>query len=132
MAIRSVHDVHYIVAEDSRSSQADYACFFLQLGITDYVICSNGLEALKHFESLERIDNVVFISDLHMPMINGEQLLMNVRWDCRKYKIPFVVVSTESERDKILDLIAYGANHFMSKPISLGVFTKKLQAIVAA
>lgn len=122
--------IHFIVAEDSRKLQEDYKFYFMELGIKNYSIFPSGRDALEYFQSLVHKKNVVFISDLHMPVMSGEQLLMCVRKDCFENQIPFLLATAECDLNKLLDLAELGAKHYIRKPITLNSFGRKLNEIL--
>ena len=76
---------------------------------------SNGkLGITTYLESKEDIDLVIL--DVHMPHINGYDLLVSIRKD--NSKIPIIMVTATSfieNKDIILEL---GANEYLIKPIS--------------
>lgn len=72
----------------------------------------NGLEALIKIKNVE-YDLVV--TDIDMPVMNGVEFIQNARQ--LNYKMPIVVISGAARLSKD-QLIQYGANKFVEKPIS--------------
>jgi two-component system chemotaxis response regulator CheY len=75
----------------------------------------------KHYDLL--------ITDLHMPNINGQQLLKKVRNDKSLSDLPVLMVSCEDDKDVIMALIAQQVNGFMIKPFNLQILDKQLKLL---
>ena len=75
-----------ILVVDDMSSMRNVMVHMLnQLGYNQTDEANCGLQALK----MLRIDNYeLLITDLHMPNLNGEQLLRKVRGDKKLHKLP--------------------------------------------
>ena len=69
----------------------------------------DGLEALER----QRID-IVFI-DIHMPVMDGDQMFDAMRKDLRFLELPVIFVSSESSASRIEMLLKLGAS-FVHKP----------------
>lgn len=83
----------------------------------------NGNEAL---EKLSKGPVDIMLCDINMPEMNGMELVKKVREldSCSKMKI--IMVSTESSKDLIDNLIADGANGYINKPFTPEKFQEKL------
>jgi len=83
----------------------------------------NGVEALKILNE-GPVD--IMLCDVNMPEMSGTELVKEVRKlpDCENTKI--VMVSTESAQELIDDVIADGANGFITKPFTPEKFQEKL------
>ena len=85
-----------------------------------------GLQALK---MLRIHDYDLLITDLHMPNLDGEQLLRKVREDKRLHSLPVLMVSSEDDKAKIMAVIAGEVTGFMVKPFDLATLRKQLDWI---
>jgi putative two-component system response regulator len=81
---------------------------------SDYEVleAKNGLEALKILED-NHVDMVLL--DIIMPVMDGLQVIENLRGQNRYIDIPIVVLSTNEMKKK--EALELGANDFMEKPI---------------
>lgn len=89
--------------------------------------CGDGKEAFDKLRSgIERFD--IVLSDWNMPRLSGLDLLKLVRsYDDEKLsKIPFVLVTTVSEKDKIIEALSFNVTSYLIKPVQ----NKKLLEIV--
>jgi two-component system chemotaxis response regulator CheY len=75
----------------------------------------NGLEALAYLES--NSSNVaMIILDINMPEMDGMEVLEKIKADQRWHKIPVMMVTTESDRARIVQAIQAGAVNYVCKP----------------
>ena len=62
--------------------------------------------------------DLIFL-DLHLPDINGDEVLRRLRADAATRHIPVVMISADATPGQIQRLIAAGANDYLSKPFSI-------------
>jgi two-component system chemotaxis response regulator CheY len=73
----------------------------------------NGLEAL----ALLRVEWVdLIMTDINMPDMDGEQLLLEVRKDPVLAAVPVLVVSTDRSSARVEQMMTLGADGYLSKP----------------
>ena len=82
-----------------------------------------GSEALEKLNA-EPVE--IILCDINMPEMSGPELIKKVRElpSCEDTKI--VIVSTERSQELIDDLLANGANGFITKPFTPEKFQEKL------
>ncbi len=87
----------------------------------------NGNEALAKLGT-EPVD--IMLCDINMPEMNGIELVKKVRelGSCARTKI--IMVSTESSQEMIDNIIANGANGYITKPFTPEKFQEKLSPFV--
>jgi two-component system chemotaxis response regulator CheY len=82
------------------------------------VEANNGQDA---WDAIERDPSIsVVITDIEMPIMNGWKLLERIRGSVQFKDIPVLVITGSGTKEEVL---AAGANAFMSKPIDEGFFT---------
>lgn len=74
---------------------------------------ANGLEGLKLLKA-QTFDLV--ISDLHMPIMGGLQMVKIMGVDERLRKIPLVILSSEGSDVRLEELRLAGVRHLLRKP----------------
>jgi signal transduction histidine kinase/ActR/RegA family two-component response regulator len=62
---------------------------------------------------------VLILLDLHMPDINGDEVLRQLREDPATASIPVVIVSADATAGQIERLLAAGATGYLTKPLDL-------------
>lgn len=73
----------------------------------------NGHEALKLIS--QRPFDIV-VSDWNMPVMNGLELLKAIRCHPKLYKIPFLMITAEADRNRITEAIGAGVSGMLVKP----------------
>ncbi len=74
---------------------------------------ANGKEALEIVEN-NNIDLV--LSDLNMPVMDGEEFLKQLRQKYKMSELPVIIISSEKQSYKFLKTLKLGANDYLSKP----------------
>lgn len=87
------------------------------------VEATDGLQALallrdQHFD--------LVITDLHMPKMDGVDLLTNIRKDRALADIPVLMVTCEDSTDKVKQVIAAKVSGFIIKPFNMNVLSSQL------
>lgn len=69
------------------------------------------------------------ISDWNMPKVTGLELLKMVRKNEQTKKLPFVLLTSESERDQVTEAVLSGVSQYIVKPFTPRGFEEKLRAV---
>jgi signal transduction histidine kinase/ActR/RegA family two-component response regulator len=62
-------------------------------------------------------DPDLILLDLHLPDLNGEEVLAQLRADPRTHEIPVVILSADATRRQLAPLMAAGGQDYLTKPI---------------
>lgn len=81
--------------------------------VGEYREAADGQEAL---ETLRRHWVDVVLTDIHMPRLNGLELVAKMREDELLNSIPVIMVSTEGGEKKVQESIRLGASGYIQKP----------------
>jgi two-component system chemotaxis response regulator CheY len=94
----------------------------------DSVPAANGLDA---FERLKEHEDVrLILLDWNMPEMNGIEFLREIKCRPGLSEIPVIMLTTESERRKMIEAIEAGAKHYLTKPFQPETLaTKILQCV---
>jgi len=79
------------------------------------VEAANGEEALRLLKE-EWIDAI--LTDINMPVMDGETLLRHLTADPVMKSIPAIVISTDATETRIDRLLALGARGYVTKPFA--------------
>lgn len=112
-----------LVVDDMSSMRGVMLHMLASLGYRDADEADNGLTALKmlrdkHYDLL--------ITDLHMPNLDGKQLLTKIRQDEKLKQLPVLMASCEDDRKIVMSLIAEQVSGFMVKPFNIETLKKQL------
>lgn len=104
----------------------------LQISGFDFSVCleaSNGEEACRLLRD-HWVD--VIVTDINMPVMNGEQLVARLKSDPTLASIPVVVVSTDASDHRIRKMIALGASSYVTKPFCPEHLRQALERVLGA
>ena len=87
----------------------------------------NGKEALDLL-SHEWVD--VILTDINMPVMNGEEFVQNLAAHESFYSIPVLVVSTDRTEDRVRQMIALGAQGYVKKPFQPEELREELEKVL--
>jgi len=94
------------------------------IGVENILTAGNGKEAMKILRD-KQID--IIISDWNMPEMDGEELLYEVRNDPALKSTPFIMMTTNSDRDFIVTAIQLGVTNYLVKPFTPSELEEKLR-----
>ena len=116
-----------LLADDSGTMRTIQKRCLNKLGIEDIVDAEDGRQALDLFLST-KFD--VVLSDWNMPNMDGLTLLKEIRQ--RDKNIPVIMITTESERARVVTAIQAGVSDYLVKPFTPDGLNEKLQKWVTA
>ncbi len=104
-----------LIVDDSRSMRKVIIKTLKLSGfdIGEIYEASNGKEALEVLES-NWVD--LILSDIHMPVMNGIEFVKNLRKNEMYKDIPVILITTESNEERLNEAIALGAQGYIRKP----------------
>jgi len=97
------------------------------LDVGNYLEAGDGLQALTVLRA-EWVDLV--LTDINMPEMDGEELLLEVRKDENLKSIPVLVVSTDQTEARIAQMLALGADGYISKPFAPAALSEELHRLL--
>jgi len=115
-----------LVVDDILSMRQVMMHMLRDLGHNNLDEAVNGVEALKKLRSQ---DYDLLITDLHMPNLDGKQLLEKVRSDKRLADLPVLMVSCEDDKKQITELIKAKVTGFIVKPFNSNILRKHIDWI---
>jgi CheY-like chemotaxis protein len=113
----------------------DHAEFALKAlrgdNITTQVIwAKDGQEALDILEGRRQTARPdLILLDIHLPKVNGHEVLRRVKADPELQSIPVVMLSTSESAEEVNATYRAGANSYVSKPVAFKVFSERLRAL---
>jgi len=83
----------------------------------EFFEADGATQALKVLEDQQgRVDLILL--DWHMPEMTGLDLLKQLKADTRYNHIPVTMVTTEVERDSVIEAVEAGAKNYLMKPFT--------------
>ncbi len=105
----------FLVVDDSRLIRSTLSESLLQAGFR-VVTANNGQEAL---ELLKAQKPDVILSDINMPVMGGAEFCEAVRAKEELADVPFVAMSTDSDRRMMREMVHFGASAYLIKPFNV-------------
>ena len=117
-----------IVVDDSSVMRQIIKNNLKQLGFeqSNVVDAEDGEQALKKINE-DTIDLV--ISDWNMPRMTGIDLLIAIRADDALKELPFLMVTSEADKEKIIEAVQAGVNQYIVKPFNTTQLEEKIKEI---
>ena len=118
-----------LVVDDSKAIRMILARTLRELGF-EVREAANGREALDVIAA-EKYAVTLVLADWNMPEVNGLELLRKLR-EIRDQCAPVVVmVTSETDVDKMATALEAGANEYVMKPFTKEIISDKLRLIGA-
>lgn len=108
---------HILIVDDSPAMRS-FIRRVIQLcafGECEFSEAGNGREALDSIA--ERCPDVV-LTDINMPVMNGEEFLTSLAGESQTKRPPVVVVSTDSTHTRVDRMLRLGAASYLRKPFT--------------
>lgn len=115
-----------LVVDDSRAIRRIVGDMMRRLGF-DVHEAGHGLEALERLKAIDSPD--VMLVDWNMPEMNGIEFIRAVRAQPQYSDVPIMMVTTETEMDRMAQAFVAGANEYVMKPFDQETIAGKLQIL---
>jgi CheY-like chemotaxis protein len=112
-----------LVAEDAEMNRALYRRLLDRCGY-NVIETRDGAETL---EAVAREAPDLVLLDLRMPMIDGIEVLRQIRRDYDQVQLPVIVVTGDTDVETAADCLSKGANDYVTKPIVWSVLRSRLE-----
>ena len=115
-AAMSSNRINILLAEDDDASQK-LIKFIIEKYGWEIDMAANGNEALEKLNG-KKYD--ILLLDINMPQLNGLELLEIIKGNTgfKNYELPVIVISAYAQKNLIEQVLASGADDFITKPIS--------------
>jgi two-component system chemotaxis response regulator CheY len=122
-------DTQILLAEDTAITRGIVHKMLYKIGFTQVKEAADGTEAKREIERGLEIGKPVglIISDWNMPGLSGLQLLKRVRSEPRLALTPFILLTSNNEKDQVLEAIRSGVTTYLTKPFPIEVLEKKIR-----
>ncbi len=116
-----------LVVDDDENMRRIIRDVLKQIGFTNIVEADDGTTALGVLEK-QNID--LILADWNMPKMSGLELLKAVRGDASLKDTPFLMVTAEAQREKVLEAVQVGVTNYIVKPFTADTLKEKLPKIL--
>lgn len=118
-----------LIVDDSRAMRRLIAQYLQGFGFETFE-AANGREGLEQLRQIGRPD--VVLVDWNMPEMNGLEFARAVRQLPAFFDLPLLMVTTESEMQRMAEAFMSGINEYVMKPFDRATIHDKLQLLGVA
>jgi two-component system chemotaxis response regulator CheY len=111
-----------LLVDDSRTIRNVQKGVLAQLGYTDIEEACDGLDALTKVGS---VNPDLMLVDWNMPNMDGLTFVKKYR--ASGGKAPIMMVTTESEKVRVIEAIKAGVNNYLIKPFSPELLSQRIK-----
>ncbi|QDU98635.1 putative bifunctional diguanylate cyclase/phosphodiesterase [Lignipirellula cremea] len=119
----------YLLVVDDEEMNRDMLSRRLQLEGFTVATAASGAESLQMLEN-EKFDAVLL--DVMMPMLNGYEVLAEIRKTHSNLELPVLMVTAKSQSEDMVNAFEAGANDYITKPINFPVALARIHSHVAS
>ncbi|MBF0203913.1 MAG: response regulator [Desulfamplus sp.] len=125
-----INTMSVLIVDDMKTMRLSIRNMFKQLRLGSTIRHSeNGREALKLLNEVH-IDMAVI--DWNMPVMNGIELLTNIRSIKTLRDMPVIMITAEAERDIVLNVVESEIDAYLLKPLTMKSLEDKVKAVIAS
>lgn len=124
------NSIHILIVDDMKTMRKLVIRACTQLGFSQFTEAGDGAEAWGILNSADSKIGLV-ISDWNMPNCTGLDLLKRVRSDQRTNKLPFLLLTAESEASQVQTALQAGVDNYIIKPFTAEIIEQKLKQVYA-
>ena len=122
-------ETHVLVVDDSLNIRRIVVDSLQRLGFSKITTAEDANEALGKLKFFAKTPHAVglVLSDLNMPGPSGLDFLKTIRTEPEFVGLPFILVTTESEKGAVIEAAAAGVSGYVVKPFNLETLTVKIK-----
>lgn len=122
-------ETHILVVDDSINIRQIICENLRRLGFSKMETASDANEGFGKLVSFSKTPTpfTLVLSDLNMPGPSGIDFLKQVRETDKFKTLPFILITTESEKQAVIQAAMAGVSAYIVKPFNLETLTKRLQ-----
>ncbi len=116
-----------LIADDDPTTRAFILILLKEIGFEYIEDVKDGCQALQILQ--KNNDFGLVLSDWNMPVMDGFDLLKKVRGDQNLKDLPFILISAEARKEKIVEAIKAGVDTYIVKPLTEAILLEKLEKL---
>jgi two-component system, chemotaxis family, chemotaxis protein CheY len=121
-------ELNILVIDDVNSMRMQIRELLKGFGFRRVTIAANGYEAAELLES-NKFD--LIMCDWHMdPPVNGLDLLKHVRKHPLYRNVPFIMITAEGTKERVVDAINAGVDDYLLKPLTMSQIQTKVLGVL--
>jgi two-component system chemotaxis response regulator CheY len=122
------YSINILVVDDLPTSRVYFKRTLKKLGFNNVVAVGDGMAALDEYK---QTDFDLVIADWKMPNMDGLALFKALNRGEFLKRIPFIMVSVEKDKDKIIEALRAGIDHYILKPVEPEQLETKIKEVLS-
>ena len=130
-------NAEFVLLADDNSTDAELTTRALEIGgVSKNIIWVQDGEAALDFvfrtgpyANRAAVNPRLMLLDLHMPKIDGLDVLERIKNDARTRSIPVVIMSSSDQEADVRNSYSHFANSYIVKPVDFREFTDQVSAV---
>jgi two-component system chemotaxis response regulator CheY len=120
--------MNVLLVDDSKTMRNIQKAALATLGAVTTSEAADGVEGMKAIAAAPAPFDLILV-DWNMPNMNGLEMVQAVRKTDRR--TPIIMVTTEGEKERVIEAIKAGASNYVLKPFKTEDFVAKIQVTLA-
>ncbi len=116
-----------LIVDDSSTMRRIVSNCLDKIGYREVVQAADGVEALEVLDKQKDVG--LILADWHMPIMDGFTLLREIKSREGIQNIPFIMITTQTERQSVIDALQTGAANYIVKPFTPDVISEKIAEV---
>ncbi len=124
-----IEGIKVLVIDDAPAMRKIVIINLKKLGFDDdhIIVAQDGAEGLKR---IIKEEPTLILCDYHMPKMTGLELLKILQNDEELKNIPFIMVTSDSNKEKINESKKEGVNEYIIKPFNAAELKKRIKSVL--
>jgi CheY-like chemotaxis protein len=89
----------------------------------------NGIQAIELLKDIKNSFNIIVL-DLHMPGMDGLELLGKLKSNVRFNKIPIIIMSNSEDNNELKKCYDFGISGYFTKPAQFTKYSKRVKSLL--
>lgn len=130
--IADLRNIRILIVDDFEMILIFLQNALTKFGFTRVVSARDGVSAILRLKEgvAENDPYSIIFCDWKMPGASGLDVLMACKSNRNLKNVPFIMITAENERNKVIEALSAGATDYIVKPISPAILQKKLIRIL--
>lgn len=123
----SSKDILVLVVDDSPTMRRIIKNTLDRIGFTQSIEAENGKQAI---EMLGNNPVELLLTDWNMPVMNGLELVGEVRKMDKFKKLPILMITTRGMKEDVVQAVHAGVNNYVVKPFTPEILEEKIGKVL--
>jgi two-component system chemotaxis response regulator CheY len=122
-------ETHILAVDDSLNIRRLIVSSLQRLGFQKITTSEDAIEAMGKVKFFSGTANAIglVLSDLNMPGPSGLDFLKQIRSDAEFTTLPFILITTESEKGPVIEAAMSGVSGYIVKPFNLETLGNRIK-----